>query len=113
MYRAEVQSILSNLMSNALKAVEKGGRVAIEAEESQNSLHIFVSNTGAPVDVKSSERLFLPYVSDSQTPDPALHQGMGLGLPITRQLVEDYGGAVFFDHPRGTFATTVHIEIPN
>jgi signal transduction histidine kinase len=113
LFRADLQSILSNLLSNAIKAVDEGGRIAIDGRALEDGVEFEVSNTGHPVDVGNSDRLFLPYVSDSQSVDPTLSQGMGLGLPITRQIVSEYGGTVNFVRAALGFATTIRVRLPS
>ncbi|MFE5410146.1 sensor histidine kinase [Microbacterium sp. NPDC056569] len=112
LFKADLQSILSNLLSNATKAVNQGGMIAVDARTSPDGIQLEVSNTGTPVDVTTSDRLFLPYVSDSKSIDPTLSQGMGLGLPITRQIVSEYGGTVMFVGASAGFATTIQVRLP-
>lgn len=112
MFRADLQSILSNLLSNAVKAVNEGGSIFVSAQQTPQHLEIQVANTGKPVNVAESERLFVPYVSDSSAVDPVLSQGMGLGLPITRQIVSEYGGTIQFTTPPPGYATSIRLQLP-
>jgi len=112
MFASELQAMLSNLVSNAIKAANEGGEVAIRSETLSDHLRIVVENTGKAVDLAESEYLFEPYVSTSVASDPVLGQGMGLGLAITRGLVEQYGGNVHFIEPGDGFDTAAAIDLP-
>jgi signal transduction histidine kinase len=115
MYRSELQAIVSNLVSNGVKAAAAAGGGIVEVSASANSegIVVRVQNSGQAVVVSDSESLFSPFVSTSIAIDPVLGQGMGLGLPITRELVSEYGGYVRFVDPTAEFATAVEVGIPN
>jgi signal transduction histidine kinase len=112
LFRSELQAVLSNLISNAIKATQPGGNVAVFAVQDASGISIRVENTGEPVDVSNSERWFAPYASTSVASDPVLGQGMGLGLPITRDFVAEYGGTVRFVEPSEHFDTAVEVRLP-
>lgn len=120
MFRAEVHAILTNLVSNAIKAAGTNGRVAVTATRGISRLPngdgqgvtLRVHNTGIAVTPEDAERWFTPYQSTSISVDPALGQGMGLGLPITRDLVAEYGGSIRFIPAEPGFATSVEVVIP-
>lgn len=111
MFASELQAMLSNLISNAIKATNPGGRIGILSETVGGHMHIRVENTGQAVDLSRSEELFEAYVSNTVVSDPVLGQGMGLGLAITRGLVEQYGGRVHFVAPSHGFDTAIAIEL--
>lgn len=71
-----------------------------------------MQNTGVGVDLANAERWFLPYASTTTDLDPVLGFGMGLGLPITRDLVAEYGGTVRFTPPTSGFSTAVEVVLP-
>lgn len=112
MFRAELQAVLTNLLSNAIKAAGSPGTVEISGANGASGVRFLVANTGVVVDPGEAEAWFQPYVSTSTDVDPVLGQGMGLGLPITRDLVAEYGGTVRFVSPPAGFATAVEVVIP-
>lgn len=113
MYAAELTVVLSNLLTNAIKAAGEGGRVRVWAKRKDDGLRIRISNTGRAVDLHDAERLFRPFVSTTvDSVDPILGQGMGLGLPITRSIVEDYKGSVAFVRPQKGYVTTIAVSLP-
>ena len=58
------------------------------------------------------ERFFRPFVSTSQSADPILGQGMGLGLPLARRIVEEYGGKIEFTTPTKGYSAAVKAVFP-
>jgi signal transduction histidine kinase len=110
MYPAELTAVLANLISNAVKAAGENGRVVAMGEEAEDgSVIIEIGNTGVAVNVADSERWFRPFESTTTVVDPVLGQGMGLGLPITRAVLEEYGATIGFVKSGRRFATLVRI----
>lgn len=112
MFPSEVTAILSNLLSNAIKFSGEGGRVWVSGGEQSDEFVLRVENTGEPVDLGEAEKWFLPFRSSTMEVDEVLGQGMGLGLTISRSLVDEYGGTIRFVKPRSGFATAVEVRVP-
>lgn len=113
MYAPELTVVLTNLTTNAIKAAGARGKIRVYAHRDNNGLRIRMSNTGRSVDLDEAEQWFRPFASTSVARlDPLLGQGMGLGLPITRSMVEDYKGTVTFTKPQNGYATTVLVHLP-
>ena len=112
-FPAELTIIFTNLLTNAIKAADEGGRVLIAGEASEDGGVSFrVENTGNAVDLDDSERWFKPFESTTTEVDVLLGQGMGLGLPITRRIVSDYAGTVRFVTPSAGYSTAVLVSLP-
>jgi signal transduction histidine kinase len=110
--RAKLRRILLNLLSNALKFTGKGGRVEISAEPQTDRVRISVSDTGVGIAPEDVERLFDKY---EQTRSRATRgeKGTGLGLYITKQLVELHGSEITVESKSGkgsTFSFTLPIK---
>jgi PAS domain S-box-containing protein len=88
-----LQQIVWNLLSNALKFTPEGGRVHVHAAASRDWIDITVSDTGTGISPE-----FLPFIFDRFKQEPthtrSASLGVGLGLPIVKQLVELHGGSV-------------------
>ena len=116
MFRSELVSIFINLLTNAIKAAgEEGGISAgsrLTAKDSGEFLVVYVQNTGIQVDLDDAERWFLPFETTTQRTDPMLGQGMGLGLTITRDLLEENGGTIRFAEPQGQYSTRIEVTLP-
>jgi signal transduction histidine kinase len=118
MFPAELMAVFSNLLTNAIKAA------AVEAPEEQRSIRargesmsdggvtLVVENTGVAVNLTDSERWFLPFESTTAEMDSTLGYGMGLGLTITRDLLEQYGASIQFVPPSAGYATAIEIRFP-
>jgi PAS domain S-box-containing protein len=87
-----LQQIVWNLVNNAVKFTPKGGRVTVASRQAGPSLEISVADTG-----KGISPAFLPQIFEAFRQEPGSGRsrgGLGLGLAITKQLVELHGGTV-------------------
>jgi signal transduction histidine kinase len=114
MFPAELATIFSNLLTNAVKAAGAGGTIrAVGRLKDQQAISVVVENSGTAVNLRDAERWFKPFESTTTSVDPVLGQGMGLGLPITRKMLEQYGADIRFIKPDHGFATALEIVFPN
>jgi signal transduction histidine kinase len=114
MFPAEVGVMLTNLLTNAVKNAGSPGVVRVTgAPLGARGATLLVSNTGVAVDLHEAERWFLPFESTTVEVNEVLGQGLGLGLPITRALVEDYRGTIRFVEPPPGFATSIRVDLPD
>ncbi|MGZ5173319.1 MAG: PAS domain S-box protein [Burkholderiales bacterium] len=90
---ARLQQVVWNLLSNAIKFTPKGGRVQVLLERVNSHLEISVIDTGIGIPGN-----FLPHVferfSQKDSTTSRTHGGLGLGLAISKQLVELHGGTI-------------------
>ena len=113
MFPAELTTVFSNLLTNAVKAAGDGGRIRATARRIANGqTRLLIENTGAAVNLADAERWFRPFESTTVEVDPVLGQGMGLGLTITRSMLEEYGATVKFVAPSEGYSTAVEIIFP-
>lgn len=112
MFPAELTTVFANLLTNAVKGARKDGHIVATATNTESAFLVRVQNTGVPVDLKEAERWFEPFVSTTQEVNPVLGQGMGLGLPITRRILDYYGITIRFVEPEPTFATAIEMTFP-
>ncbi|HJQ70671.1 MAG TPA: PAS domain S-box protein [Blastocatellia bacterium] len=108
---ARLQQIVWNLLSNAAKFTDRGGRVQVRLERADSHVEITVSDTGSGIRAD-----FLPHVfdrfrqADSTTTRP--HGGLGLGLAIVRHLVEMHGGSVEASSPGEGLGASFVVRLP-
>ncbi|MCM2253188.1 MAG: PAS domain-containing sensor histidine kinase [Ramlibacter sp.] len=88
--------VLGNLLDNALKFTEPGGRVTIAAKATTAGVRFSVANSGAPVAEPNLEVMFQPFWQAGG--DKA---GTGLGLAICRSIVEAHGGTIWAEPSEG------------
>jgi signal transduction histidine kinase len=112
MFPAELTSIIGNLLSNSIKFAGQNGRIQATGRATEELIEFTIENTGAAVDLRSADRWFEPFRSTTSEVDAALGQGMGLGLTITRSLIDEYGGQIRFTPPTRGFATAITVILP-
>lgn len=101
---------LSRVLSNAIKFSARGQKVEVLAETTGSSARIAVRDHGPGIPVSYMSRLFRPF-SQADTSDSRSQGGAGLGLAITRQLVEKMGGSIVVSCPTEG-GTRVILEFP-
>jgi signal transduction histidine kinase len=111
MFPAELTTVFTNLLTNAVKAAGKKGKVRASGRNEAGTV-IRVENTGTAVELDESERWFRPFESTTDRVDPVLGQGMGMGLPITRNMLGEYGATILFVKPSSGFASAIEIRFP-
>lgn len=106
-----IKQILLNLLSNAIKFTEKGGAVFIRAQADQeNRLFLSVTDTGIGIPEKEQQRIFEPF-TQVETLLTRTKEGSGLGLPLTKRLVELHDGTLELMSTPGV-GTTVAVRLP-
>ena len=104
--RVQLQQVLMNLMLNAIEAMKDcGGALTISSgANSEGQLIVSIKDTGVGLQADGADRIFDPF----HTTKP---QGTGMGLTITRSIVEAYGGRVWATANPGAGAT-FHFTLP-
>jgi signal transduction histidine kinase len=85
--------VISNLLTNAAKYTEVGGRILVSAESTAGVVTLSVSDNGIGIAEEMLPRVFDIFMQERQASDRA-HGGLGLGLAIVRSLVQMHGGTV-------------------
>ncbi len=110
MFPAEINVVFSNLLSNAIKACKKGGKIRVSAATMPNKkVRLRIENTGRTINIGKSEKWFRPFESTTTQVNSVLGQGMGMGLTITRKMLQEYGATIRFVNPRAGFNTAIEI----
>lgn len=84
---------LSNLLNNAAKYTEAGGRISLTAEQQGNRVLIHVRDTGVGIPVETLPHVFKMFVQARRSMERS-QGGLGIGLPLVKRLIEMHGGAV-------------------
>ncbi len=106
-----LQQVVWNLLSNAVKFTPRGGRVQVRLERVNSHVEITVSDTGQGVAPEFLPDLFQRFRQEDGG-FTREHGGLGLGLAISRHLVEAHGGGIEATSPGKGHGTTVRIELP-
>jgi protein-histidine pros-kinase len=110
--RHKFMQILYNLLSNALKFTDRGGTVTLALGLAGQSLRMQVRDTGIGMRSEDLPKLFVEF-QQLEAGTARRHQGTGLGLALTRRLVELQGGSVHAESTLGVGSTfTVTLPLP-
>ncbi len=89
----QLEQVLINLITNAVHAVEEGGKISVRAwSQGPSSVILEVGDSGPGVPEPAREKIFEPFYTTK-----ADGKGTGLGLPIVRNIVEQHGGEISVD----------------
>jgi len=127
--RDSLEHILTNLLSNAVKFTGKGGSITIKAEitkhnpyglknadkkDNDSFLNISISDTGIGIKPEDQQKIFQKDFWQADASSTREYEGSGLGLIITKKLVEEMNGTVWFYSKvdeGSTFGFVIPVEI--
>jgi signal transduction histidine kinase len=106
---AQIKTCFLNILTNSIQAMPRGGQIRITASPlnetgSGGFLKLYFADTGAGILPEDREKIFAPFYSTKAT-------GFGLGLAITKKIVEDHGGRVYVGE-NASPGTLIVIELP-
>jgi signal transduction histidine kinase len=108
--RLRVKEVLYNLLSNAVKFTPEGGGVWVEAFSEGGTLRVSVCDTGIGIQEKEHPSIFEKFYQVGDTTG-GIREGTGLGLPITKHLVELHGGTISVESRPGQ-GSRFHLTFP-
>lgn len=103
------KQVLYNLLSNALKFTD-AGEITVSAMLENQQLHLTVTDTGIGIRAEDMDRIFIEF-SQVDASHGRRHEGTGLGLALSRRLVEAHRGRVWVDSAFGA-GSTFHVTLP-
>jgi signal transduction histidine kinase len=103
--KSEIQRVISNLTSNAIKHNKKGTSINIKACKTDNEIQVSISDNGQGIPESEKPNIFEKY--------PVVKSGIGsgLGLYLSKQIVEAHGGKIWFESEVGK-GTTFYFSLP-
>ena len=105
-----LKQILLNIMTNAIKFTPSGGSITISAAATDSFVHLTVTDTGIGIAEKDMERLARPF-EQIENQFSKTKEGTGLGLALTRSLIEMHNGRFEVSSVLGQ-GTTVNVVLP-
>ena len=110
-FPAELRQVFTNIIKNAVEATSEGGRIkifSVSAQEAgRNGVLVHVADNGAGIAEQMQSRLFTPFATTKQ------ESGTGLGLWVSRSIVEKHGGTIHVSSSADSQpGTTVSIFLP-
>ncbi len=105
-----ILQVLANLLSNAIKFSKPGGVVEVSLVKTEDHARILVRDKGIGIPENSHDLVFGKF-RQVDSSDHRVFRGSGLGMSITKQIVEDHGGTIDFVSQLGV-GTTFTVELP-
>jgi NtrC-family two-component system sensor histidine kinase KinB len=93
--------VLTNLVSNALRVVSKGGHIELQAQRVGSNIHVSVRDDGPGISTEYQSKIFQKFVQ-VKGQDAG---GKGLGLAICKEIVRAHGGTIWVDSSAGRGST--------
>ena len=101
----KLRQILLNLLTNAVKFTDAGGRVTLRCAIDADAVRVRVTDTGRGIPHDQIERIFEPFVQVDRHRTHESQQGVGLGLAISRDLARGMGGELVAESSAGVGST--------
>jgi signal transduction histidine kinase len=102
--RERLKSCLSNIAINALQAMPAGGRLTASVHRLDGTVEVSISDTGVGISKDAIGKVFEPYYSTKKS-------GFGLGLAVTKKIVEDHRGTILVESEPDS-GTTFIVKLP-
>jgi len=109
--KLQLEEVLQNLISNALKFTDRNGEVEIGAKKDKGAITVWVADTGIGLTKDQLSHVFEEFYKA----DPSRHDlaSSGLGLSIAKRIVERHGGKIWAESPGLGKGSTFYFTLPN
>jgi two-component system CheB/CheR fusion protein len=107
----KVKEVIYNLLSNAVKFTPEGGKIGMRAKNADSEIEIVVWDTGVGIAPENMGKIFEGFFR-VDTPYSRVTEGTGLGLPLSRKLVELHGGKLSVESGGLNKGTQVRFTLP-
>ncbi len=107
----KVKEVMYNLLSNAVKFTTEGGKIGMRAKKADAGVEVVVWDTGVGIARENMEKIFEGFFR-VDTPYSRVTEGTGLGLPLSRKMVELHGGKLFVESEGLNCGTSIHFTLP-
>src|SRR4030065_2608077 len=107
----KVKEVIYNLLSNAVKFTPEGGKIGMRAKKADSEIEIVIWDRGVGIAPENMEKIFEGFFR-VDTPYSRVTEGTGLGLPLSKKLVELHGGKVSIESEGLNKGTAVRFTLP-
>lgn len=104
-YPDELNQVWTNIIHNAIQAMEGKGKLKIEVEQEDNYIAVKITDSGPGIPDEIKDKIFEPFFTTK-----GQGEGSGLGLDICRKIIQKHGGEITFDSVPGR--TTFIVKLP-
>ena len=101
---SSIRGTLMNLILNAVEAMPNGGRLSVTSYHAEETLHLEITDTGHGMSEEEAKNIFEPFYTTKE-------QGLGLGMPYAKKIIEQHGGTISVSSRLGE-GTTISIALP-
>lgn len=101
---SSMRGALMNLILNAIEAMPDGGRLTVTSKRTEDTLRLEIIDTGRGISEEEAKNIFEPFYTTKE-------QGLGLGMPYARKIIEQHGGAILVDSRIGE-GTKISVTLP-
>ncbi len=101
---SSLRGALINLILNAIESMREGGTLTIAIERIAQNLQLVITDTGRGIRDEDAKKIFEPFFTTKE-------QGLGLGMPYAKKIIEQHGGTISLNSRAGE-GTTVRITLP-
>ncbi|TWJ00781.1 signal transduction histidine kinase [Mucilaginibacter frigoritolerans] len=108
--REKMWRVVSNLIANAIKFSPTGANILVKMTENANHVIIQVEDHGIGIPLEMKDKIFDMF-TEAKRQGTAGEQPFGLGLAISKQIVEAHGGSIWFNSDKGN-GTTFYVQLP-
>ncbi len=109
--RRRLKDVFSNLVDNALKYTQDGGRVQVSARDEGKMIHIWVKDNGVGIPLESLGRIFDRFQIVASNDLSHQVDRLGLGLPIAKGIIEAHQGRIWVESQVGK-GSVFHVDLP-
>lgn len=110
--RDRLQQVIMNLLKNAVKFTEPGGKIVLYTEKKSEFVNIHVKDSGIGIPSEKVAQIFQPFIQVEQEVSALKKDGFGLGLPISKKLARMMGGDLTVSSKQGEGSVfTLHIPL--
>ena len=101
---SSMRGALMNLILNSVEAMPEGGTLTITSERKDDTLRLEIVDTGRGISEEEAKNIFEPFYTTKE-------QGLGLGMPYARKIIEQHGGSISVDSRIGE-GTKIRVTLP-
>lgn len=105
-YSGELNQLWTNLIDNALDAMEQGGKLRIATGREEEWIKVEIEDNGPGIPVENQQRIFEPFFSTKEA-----GKGTGMGLDISKKIIEHHGGRIELDSQKGQTRFSIYLPV--